>query len=110
MLAIERVETRIRDSQEHRHIRKLGQASRAHFGFTRNAKCSCRSSRFPRSLSCPTSETSISEMDVIEEKDEYALEVETRMKASLEWDSLAKCKILDLKEPQYDEALRLIKV
>lgn len=49
-------------------------------------------------------------MDVIEEKDEYALEVETRMKASLEWDSLAKCKILDLKEPQYDEALRLIKV
>ncbi|CAD1475091.1 unnamed protein product, partial [Heterotrigona itama] len=45
-----------------------------------------------------------------EERDEYALEAEARMKAPLEWYSSAKCKILDLKEPQYDEALRLIKV
>ncbi|XP_017763607.1 PREDICTED: uncharacterized protein LOC108553280 [Eufriesea mexicana] len=48
-------------------------------------------------------------MDVIEEKDEFALEAEARMKAPLEWDSTAKCKILDLKESQYDEALHLIK-
>lgn len=46
----------------------------------------------------------------MEEKDEYALEAEARMKAPLEWYSSAKCKILDLKEPQYDKALRLIKV
>ena len=46
----------------------------------------------------------------MEEKDEYALEAEARMKAPLEWYSSAKCKILDLREPQYDEALRLIKV
>ncbi|KAK1127747.1 hypothetical protein K0M31_003235 [Melipona bicolor] len=50
-------------------------------------------------------------MDVMMEvKDEEALGAEARMKAPLEWYSSAKCKILDLKEPQYDEALRLIKV
>ena len=47
---------------------------------------------------------------MVEEKDEYAIEVEARMKAPLEWYSSAKCKILDLKEQHYDEALRLIKV
>lgn len=50
------------------------------------------------------------EMDVTEEKDEFALGVETRMKAPLEWHSSAECRILDLRESQYDEALRLIKV
>lgn len=45
-----------------------------------------------------------------EEQDEYSLEVESRMKAPLVWDSPANCKIQDLHEPQYDEALRLIKV
>ncbi|XP_050485083.1 uncharacterized protein LOC126870930 [Bombus huntii] len=49
------------------------------------------------------------EMDVIEEKDEFALAVETRMKAPLEWHSSAECRISDLRESQYDEALRLIK-
>ncbi|CAL7951583.1 unnamed protein product [Xylocopa violacea] len=44
-----------------------------------------------------------------DEKDEFALEMDIRMKAPLEWDSSARCKIFDLKEPHYDEALRLIK-
>lgn len=50
------------------------------------------------------------EMDVTEEKDEFALGVETRMKAPLEWHSSVECRISDLRESQYDEALRLIKV
>lgn len=45
-----------------------------------------------------------------EEKDESTVEAEARMHAPLEWDSLAICKIQDLKESQYEEALRLIKV
>ncbi|CAK9831365.1 hypothetical protein ANTRET_LOCUS8370 [Anthophora retusa] len=45
----------------------------------------------------------------IEDKDDYALEVETRMKAPLQWSSQPKYKIIDLKETHYDEALRLIK-
>lgn len=46
----------------------------------------------------------------IDDRDEYALEAEARLKAPLEWESTAKYKIIDLKESQYDEALRLIKV
>lgn len=38
------------------------------------------------------------------------IEMEARMYAPLEWDSPAICKIQDLKESQYEEALRLIKV
>lgn len=45
-----------------------------------------------------------------ENKNEFTIEMETRMYAPLEWDSLATCKIQDLKEAQYEEALRLIKV
>lgn len=48
---------------------------------------------------------------MIEEKDdEFTVEMEARMYAPLEWDSPAICKIQDLKETQYEEALRLIKV
>lgn len=45
-----------------------------------------------------------------EEKKEELIEMEARMYAPLEWDSPAICKIQDLKEAQYEEALRLIKV
>lgn len=45
-----------------------------------------------------------------EKKDEFMIRMETRMYAPLEWDSPAICKIQDLKEVQYEEALRLIKV
>lgn len=38
------------------------------------------------------------------------IEMEARMYAPLEWDSQAACKIQDLKEAKYEEALRLIKV
>ncbi|XP_011640442.1 uncharacterized protein LOC105429273 [Pogonomyrmex barbatus] len=44
-----------------------------------------------------------------EKKDEFTIEIEARMYAPLEWDSPAICKIQDLKEAQYEEALRLIK-
>ncbi|KAG7212178.1 hypothetical protein KM043_012518 [Ampulex compressa] len=47
-------------------------------------------------------------MDV-EEKDERVLQMEARMYAPLEWDSPATCRIQDLKEAQYEEALRLLK-
>lgn len=47
---------------------------------------------------------------MLDEKDDRALEIEARMKAPLEWDSPENCKILDLKETQYGETLRLIKV
>ncbi|XP_011689090.1 PREDICTED: uncharacterized protein LOC105450781 isoform X2 [Wasmannia auropunctata] len=43
-----------------------------------------------------------------EKKNDY-IEIEARMYAPLEWDSPAICKIQDLKEAQYEEALRLIK-
>jgi len=45
-----------------------------------------------------------------EEKKNDFIEMEARMYAPLEWDSPAICKIQDLKEAHYDEALRLIKV
>lgn len=45
-----------------------------------------------------------------EEKKNDFIEMEARMYAPLEWDSPEICKIQDLKEAQYDEALRLIKV
>ncbi|KYN40646.1 hypothetical protein ALC56_04955 [Trachymyrmex septentrionalis] len=44
-----------------------------------------------------------------EEKRYDIVEMEARMYAPLEWDSPAICKIQDLKEAHYDEALRLIK-
>ncbi|XP_029174494.1 uncharacterized protein LOC114943073 [Nylanderia fulva] len=44
-----------------------------------------------------------------EKKDTFTIEMEARMYAPLEWDSPAICKIQDLKEAQYEEALRLIK-
>ncbi|XP_018045213.1 PREDICTED: uncharacterized protein LOC108685085 [Atta colombica] len=44
-----------------------------------------------------------------EEKKNDFIEMEARMYAPLEWDSPAICKIQDLKEAHYDEALRLIK-
>lgn len=45
-----------------------------------------------------------------EKKEEFMIRMEARMYAPLEWDSPAICKIQDLKEAQYEEALRLIKV
>ncbi|XP_076618901.1 uncharacterized protein LOC143340608 [Colletes latitarsis] len=48
-------------------------------------------------------------MDILGEKDELTLQMEARMKAPLVWDSPDNCEIKDLQEPQYDEALRLIK-
>lgn len=45
-----------------------------------------------------------------EKEDKFVIEMEARMYAPLEWDSPAICKIQDLKEVQYEEALRLIKV
>lgn len=45
-----------------------------------------------------------------EEKKNDFIEMEARMYAPLEWDSPAICKIQDLKEAHYEEALRLIKV
>ncbi|XP_011864465.1 PREDICTED: uncharacterized protein LOC105560190 [Vollenhovia emeryi] len=44
-----------------------------------------------------------------EEKKNELIGMEARMYAPLEWDSPAICKIQDLKEAQYEEALRLIK-
>lgn len=44
------------------------------------------------------------------EKDQQAQEAEARMYAPLDWDSPASCRIEDLTEPRFDEALRLIKV
>ncbi|XP_070155141.1 uncharacterized protein [Polyergus mexicanus] len=44
-----------------------------------------------------------------EKEDKFMIEMEGRMYAPLEWDSPAICKIQDLKEAQYEEALRLIK-
>ncbi|XP_076279073.1 uncharacterized protein LOC143208487 [Lasioglossum baleicum] len=44
-----------------------------------------------------------------DQKDEFSLQVEARMKAPLVWDSSSSCIIQDLLEPQYDEVLRLIK-
>ncbi|XP_050451733.1 uncharacterized protein LOC126851627 [Cataglyphis hispanica] len=43
------------------------------------------------------------------EEDKFIAGMEERMYAPLEWDSPATCKIQDLKEVQYEEALRLIK-
>jgi len=45
-----------------------------------------------------------------EVEEEFTVEMENRMHAPLEWYSPPVCKIQDLKEAQYDEALRLIKV
>lgn len=45
-----------------------------------------------------------------EKQDEFTIEMEARMLAPLEWESDAPCKIQDLKEAQYEEALSLIKV
>jgi len=45
-----------------------------------------------------------------EEKKNEFIDIEARMYAPLEWDSSEICKIQDLKEAQYGEALRLIKV
>lgn len=45
-----------------------------------------------------------------EKKDRFTVEMEARMYAPLEWESPAICKIQDLKEAQYEEVLRLIKV
>lgn len=45
-----------------------------------------------------------------EEKTYDVIEMEARMYAPLVWDSAAICKIQDLKEAQFEEALRLIKV
>lgn len=46
----------------------------------------------------------------VKKKDELMLEMEARMYAPLQWESLALCRIQDLKAAQYEEALRLIKV
>jgi len=43
-------------------------------------------------------------------EEEFTIEMEQRMHAPLEWDSPPICKMQDLKEAQYEEALRLIKV
>lgn len=45
-----------------------------------------------------------------EDKRNDVIGMEARMYAPLEWDSSAMCKIQDLKEAQFEEALRLIKV
>jgi len=45
-----------------------------------------------------------------EEKKNDFIEMEARMYTPLEWDSPAICRIQDLKEAQYEETLRLIKV
>lgn len=45
-----------------------------------------------------------------ESEDRFTSEMEARMYAPLEWDSPVTCKIQDLKEAQYEEVLRLIKV
>ncbi|XP_034183318.2 uncharacterized protein LOC117605751 [Osmia lignaria lignaria] len=42
-------------------------------------------------------------------EDDRAVEMEARMLAPLEWESTANCKIIDLREPLYNEVLRLIK-
>lgn len=45
-----------------------------------------------------------------EKQSDLMLEMEARMYAPLQWESLAPCKIQDLKAAQYEEALCLIKV
>lgn len=45
-----------------------------------------------------------------EKNDKFTVKMEAKMYAPLEWESPAICKIQDLKEAQYKEVLRLIKV